>query len=344
MTRSQSGEHISVEEPVFILGNPRSGTTLFRLVLTAHSEIGIPPESEFIVALFKRYGAVRAFDAPTLEALKSDLGGGRIDLATQWKVDIELLFKEPDKFLGKSYAAVCAQLYREYQTVRGFEETAIWGDKNNAYGNYIDVLSYLYPSARFIHLVRDGRAVLNSYKKLKVDEKQKYAPLLPKDARSVAQKWIDLTGRIDKHLRKYAPERHMTIRYEDLVSEFDTAAKRLCDFLGIEYDVNMQHFDELNRRYELEPREYGWKENTFKPINQARCDSWRTELNDDDIRVFEVEAATALARYGYPNLFGDAGAQASVLRSRILLNGRVREALRAARLRYVQTSKLVKLQ
>lgn len=327
--------------PVFILGNPRSGTTLFRLLLTSHPKIGIPPESEFIVALFKRYGAVQAFDADTLKKLRSDLAGGIINLAEQWKVDLDSLFANSESFLGLDYAGVCAHIYCKFQIVRGFSEPVIWGDKNNAYGNYIDVLNYLFPSARFIHLVRDGRAVLNSYKKLNVDKAQKHAPILTKEVKIVAHQWADMTDRIDRHLKKFAPDRHVTVRYEDLVRDFDQVTKNLCDFLQIEYNASMRDFDELNRQYELEPREYGWKANTFEPIDPTKCDSWLRELIDDDIRAFETEAANRLARYGYECGFGSQDFGATMFRSRILFKGRIREMLRGTRLKTIQVQKFI---
>lgn len=336
MTSSYQTAPGSDKSPVFILGNPRSGTTLFRLVLTAHPKIGIPPESEFIVAAFKRFGSVRCFDASALEALKSDLNGDVVNLGEQWKVDINELFCDSDNFLGKDYAGVCSQLYRQFQIIRGFEQIEIWGDKNNAYGNYVDVLTYLFPSARFIHLVRDGRAVLNSYKKLETNPGHKYAPILPKTAQSVALRWVDTVSRIDRHLSRLAPENHLTVRYEDVLSNFVPEIGRVCKFLGIEYESKMLHFDQLNRRHELEPHEYGWKKNTYKPLDSKKAVSWRTELAMQEMEIFERQAASILCRFDYPLVSNINADQKSNSLAPALIKGRVKEQARSVRLNLVK--------
>ena len=55
-------DHFRTEDPVFILANPRSGSTLFRLMLAAHPSIVIPPESEFIVKLYPKFGHIESFN------------------------------------------------------------------------------------------------------------------------------------------------------------------------------------------------------------------------------------------------------------------------------------------
>lgn len=319
-------------QPVFILGNPRSGTTFFRLVLTAHSKIGIPPETDFIVRHFLRYGHIHSFSEDQWNSFAAELFNGPIDLRERWKVTATDLLLNKNDFVGKSFSAICSQIYQNYQSARGFAAKEVWGDKNNAYGNYIDVLNYIFPSARYIHLVRDGRAVLNSYRKLEAQPRQLRAPMLPKDAKEVAFRWVDMTGRIDRHLRKYAPDRHLCLRYEDIIGDFENEIARVTHFLGIQYEEEMRDFYKMNRKHEFEPREYAWKENTFKPLDPEKKDAWLTELTECDIEAFERGAAKTLIRYNYDlKTTASWRAQSSVSKKR-MFSALFREKMRAARL------------
>lgn len=287
------------DSPVFVLGNPRSGTTFIRLILTCHSEIGIPPESEFIVKLFSRYGHINAFNEVQLKKLIQDVNGGVVDLSSQWKVDANKLLSQADTFVGQSYASVCANIYRGYQSYRGFGDVRLWGDKNNAYANYINVLNYLFPTARYIHVIRDGRAVLNSYQKLEYRSNQQYAPVLSHKAKSVALSWSDTVSRIADDLNKFAPNRHIAIMYEDVLKDFPNEISAVCEFLGLHYESSMLEFHSMNQTHELEPRDYEWKQNTFKPLDPMKSEAWRSELPSNDLITFDTIAHETLVKFGY---------------------------------------------
>jgi len=56
----------------FILGRPRSGTTLLRTLLDAHPQVKVPPEYPVVLQLYKKYGRIRQWDETTLEEFKKD--------------------------------------------------------------------------------------------------------------------------------------------------------------------------------------------------------------------------------------------------------------------------------
>jgi len=212
---------------------------------------------------------------------------------------MESLIPSKNVLFGEGYSQVCAYLYRSYQRAKQLGPTTIWGDKNNAYHNYIDVLTYLYPNARFMHVVRDGRAVLNSIQQLEFPTGQKYAPRLSAAARQASLEWTDTLSRVERHLKRYAPGRHITVRYEDVLTDFEAQIREVCHFLSIEYESGMSEFSEKNRRHGLEPTKYSWKKNTFRPIDTSRLAMWRQELNENTIKEFERYAARKLECYDY---------------------------------------------
>ncbi|MBL3563681.1 sulfotransferase [Rhodovulum sulfidophilum] len=343
MTGPSTNLQRGIGSPVFVVGNPRSGTTLFRLILTAHSKVGIAPETAFIIRLYPRYGHVKRFDERTLDRFEADLNRTSIDLESHWKTTIRDLFARKEDFVGRSYPEVCAQLYRNFHKVRGLGPVEIWGDKNNAYGNYLDVLNHLFPTARFIHVVRDGRAVFNSYKKLPKNEAHKYAPALPRDARAVSLRWVDMVSRIDRQLARKAPGRHLAVRYEDVLQNFQPTMDKVCAFMGLEYQEAMRGFDQLNRKFELEPHEYGWKENTFKPLDPDKTSSWRTELGLEEIAIFERESAEVLTHYGYRlETQADSSSAGRDFRPEIV-KGRAKEFMRSARFTAIRARSMIGL-
>ncbi len=317
--------------PIFVLGNPRSGTTLLRLMLTAHSDIGIAPECEFIVKQFPRYGHLTKFTKSDVDAFLSDIGGKILDIAEMWEVPLAEIVPNTEALIGLSYAEVCAVIYRGYQSAKGFASGMYWGDKNNAFGNYIDVLTFLYPNARFVHIVRDGRAVLHSYKKLQVDATQKYAPNLPQDSFSVGFDWDDMVNRIDRHLNRYAKGRYVVVRYEDILDRPDHEMRKICDFLGLNYEPSMLEYHIASKKHSHEPKSYHWKKNTRAPIQVKRKDAWTKKLLPKDVETFEAIAKPVMERHQYDLINNNVRRMQNARLMGLRLKARTREVLRHIR-------------
>ena len=332
-----TGADPSTASPIFLLGNPRSGTTMVRLMLTSHRAIGIPPESEFIVKLYSAFGHISSFSSQQAQAFRAALSGEPINLAEQWEVSLDELIPSDRELIGMDYATVCASIYQSYQAAKGLPRTEMWGDKNNAYGQYVDLLASLFPKAKFIHLVRDGRAVLNSYRKLEVSADKKYAPLLPQNASMVALRWRDAVERIERHLKRYAPDRSISLRYEDVLADPEGQSRRLCDFLGLEYDPDMLEFHTKNAEQGLEPRSYSWKANTFQPLDAQKGAKWLSELCQEDLKAFEAVARPLLVDQGYEPTMPNAAGRSGSLKFAFLAT--TREYLRHLRVLLVNARK-----
>ena len=287
--------------PVFLIGNPRSGTTMFRLALTAHSCVSIPPENPFIISLFAKYGHVQNFNQEQLTTLMQDLRGEPVAIFSRWKKVPEATIQSLlDDSVGCSYAEICAKLYRAYPRPAGMN-SMIWGDKNNSYYRYLEMLNWLFPNAKFIHLVRDGRAVLASYQALlKKQEDNERFPVLPADPVVAATRWSDAVRSTDAYLSSLAKDRYIKVRYEDVVTDFENQMRSVCALLGLEYEPDMENFHELNQKFELEPRDYDkWKWRTRQPITAKRVDAWRESLSTADVARFEAVAGRVLVSQNY---------------------------------------------
>lgn len=280
--------------PIFVIGNPRSGTTLLRLMLTAHPNIGIPPESGWLVELYNKYHQQELAGNMVEDFVDDLLGVPKIE---EWQLDREGLLARLQCLGPISYGAAADQIYRFYLEKQGLKIR--WGDKNNYYLNHIEKLVTLFPEAQFLHIVRDGRDVACSYRDL-AQETGRYAPTLPSGICEAALHWTKNVNRIEKSFARIDSRGSFTIRYEDLVNDPEATLKRVCDFLGEDFDDSMLTFDELNKSENLEPEIYmSWKALTRHPLTTARVGRWQREMFLEDQFLFGLVANRTLRAYGY---------------------------------------------
>ncbi len=278
----------------FIVGVPRSGTTLLRLQLDAHPELAIPAETGF-GAVATRFAGSPPTREDFLTAVAelptwADLGVGRDELASA-------LEAVPEWSLSAGFRAY----YRAYAAKHG---KARYGDKTPDHASNMDTLARVLPEARFIHIIRDGRGVAASLRGL---------PFAPGDGgiRAIATDWRDT---IWSARRMAARLSHYTeVRYERLVSEPEPVLRELCAFLDLPFEPSMltAHERALDRLAELrsaavqahgvvrlgDGTEVGVR--TSRPPDPSRAGRWRNELSEYDVAQFERLAGGSLALDGY---------------------------------------------
>ena len=146
--------------PLFLLGSQRSGTTMLRLMLNNHSSLAIPHESAFITLWFEKLGAYG--DLSNREnALRLLDAVSEHPLVKRGK-----LVADRDAILSKpirTYRDFIDAIFRTYAESLGKPR---WGDKTPFYTPDIDILRRIFPEAKFVHLVRDGRDVILSQKSI----------------------------------------------------------------------------------------------------------------------------------------------------------------------------------
>lgn len=139
-----------------VVGVPRSGTTLLRMMIDAHSVIAIPPETGFLPSLAdldpEQDASRTALDIITALHTWPDFG-----------MDAVALRETLDRLSPITPADAARTFYRTYAA--RFKKHR-WGDKTPTYGSSIDRIAALLPEARFIHIIRDGRDVMVSVRGL----------------------------------------------------------------------------------------------------------------------------------------------------------------------------------
>jgi hypothetical protein len=287
--------------PLFIIGNPRSGTSLLRLILTSHSYILIPPECGFVIWLHQKYADWQGIDSGNTIKVKSFLN----DLVAcrkfdTWFLDPAIIEIQIYECQPKTYAELCEIVYSSFRFVVG-KSFSIWGDKNNFHLHYLHELLNLYKNARFLHIARDGRDVACSYREvMSVKSNSRYAPHLETEIMGIALEWSSNLKKIDSFMSTRPHEAAMTIRYEDLVLKPRPTIMAICDWLGVVFEEVMLNFNQQNILKKLEPDlTIDWKKRTLQPISGATVGRYAELLSKEEQDEFLCGAGNMLRRYSY---------------------------------------------
>jgi hypothetical protein len=279
----------------FIVGVARSGTTMLRLMLDAHSELAIPPETHFL---------------PTILSLREH-GDGQRD---RFSERVMSFFTWNDFGIDKQdFLAAVAELQPFdlaagircfYRLYAGRQGKYRWGDKTPPYVNHVAAITECLAEAHIVHLIRDGRAVAASRRHLD------FGP--GPEIRAQAEDWSGSIRAARSQARSC--RRYLEIHYEQLVSRPEATLLTICDFLGLPFESEMLSYYERAPQRLQEFRD--WRtpdgdivsrrsdriaihQGALRPPDPARIDHWRNELGSEEIAVFESVAADLLRDLGY---------------------------------------------
>lgn len=292
MTSSATDQPLSDIPIFFIIGRPRSGTTLLRLLFEAHPNVIIPPESPFIISLYKKYGRITQWNDAVLEAFAEDLLKQRY--FDKWLVSKEELLVHLQKVKGHiTFHDMVKHVCLAYQSVYDKQEIRLIGDKNPFYSLYIRRIHKLFPEAKIIHLTRDYRD--NYLSLINVNFEVPIVPL-------VIYRW-KFAYRLARKLKEQHPGQVYSLRYEDLATDPETEFGKLCSFLNIGFDPSVMKFYE--KKQEVEKVYSGSSDinvihkSLLNPISTSRMNLWKTQMTPKQIRIAEIVAGKTGEMAGY---------------------------------------------
>lgn len=239
--------------PFFLVGSERSGTTLLRLMLSHHPAIECAPEFEFLIEPL-----TSGPDWPDADAYADWLETSRIFLPHGLRVDRGLAYPDLARGFLEQYGA------RSGKPVLGA-----------TCHKHFDRLLRLWPEARFVHLLRDGRDVARSC----------IAMGWAGNVWTGAQRWIDAETLWSELARAIPAERRLDVRYEDLVSDPEAVLGRVCRFLGREFDAGMLDYPESS---------------TYGRPDPSLAERWRRDLSSGELALLEARIGPLLRERGYP--------------------------------------------
>lgn len=288
-------------QPFFILANPRSGSSLLRIICDCNQYLSIPPECGFMEWLFEDFKNWKAEDCKNEEKLNSLLDAiVNSKKFFTWKVEREELKARMIARLPGNYQEVVEEVYLTYGAQR---KTNIlkWGDKNNYYIDRLEKLNAIFPEAKYIHLLRDGRDVATSYLQLlNLKTNSAFIPQLSNSIENIAAEWDANNKKIQEFLNSRKKENVCFIRFEDVLQNTEDELRQLCEFLDVPFDKQMLEYYRINEKFQLEPSEtLDWKTKTLEKPDKKAIGKYLKIFNSEEINRFNQIAKDTLIKYDY---------------------------------------------
>jgi len=318
---SHKGQDAAAAGPFFIVYKARSGSTHLAELLTAHPSIGIAPESNLVLSLWEWSGG----------------GRRRVETADDLREALDMLYAEP-KFVtwevgrGALEASLLPRLpvgvgevamaaVNDYCAAK-YPSSSVRGVKKGSYALHAPAVLGMFPGAKFISLVRDGRAIYASSKRARHSDTGE--PFETDPVRS-ALVWKRMVTALDRYRGEPF---FLEIQYERLIAEPEETLRRVLSFLGL--PAGPAELEAM-----LRPREAAFVHKRYSYLHPhvgkagqlSRIDGWREELPEGEVREFERVAGQTLASKGYEPV-SKPGAwdrlRASMLETRVAVGRRLR--------------------
>ncbi len=251
-------------DPIFIVGAPRSGTTLLRTMLNRHPDIGICDETFFFYYVGSRrkvFGELKSMAnrEPVVDRYLETQRVRRLGLHTQ---DLRTALLRD----GEDYERLFLALLRFYAASQGKRR---YGEKTPQHAYHVDTLCRVYPGCRIIHLVRDPRDVVASLNRMPFG-----APYTAANARV----WRSCVQAAE---RESGRDNFLRVHYEHLVDRPEGELQRICRFISEPYHRCMLAADPSARV------DQWWFQRAQEPLSTDRKEKWREDLTPTDVGVVE---------------------------------------------------------
>ncbi len=259
----------SPEQPdhIFIGGVGRSGTTLFRSMLHAHPRLHCGPEAKLVPIICGQR-------QQWLQNMKADLQAAGIGE------------QQVDRAVRAFLSSLLADMAAPGQRV---------AEKTPHNLLHMAYLGRLFPRARFLHVIRDGRAVVASLLRQRWLDATGKPVWYCADAQSAARYWRELITATRQQV-PIVPGRYLELRYEALVEDPERELRRVLAFLGERWDPAVLQHERSSLA--LSPLESS-SAAAARAVNQEALDKWRQQLDKRALNAVLREAGTLLRELCY---------------------------------------------
>ena len=252
--------------PIIVLGAPRSGTTFLQELLNSHPEVYVSHEMRLFAWLNDTVNTLPKLD--------------------------RCLVTFREQFVMHLRATLPGLIRTFY--AQKWPQARYWGDKNPHYADpanegCLDLVAELFPGAKFINIVRDGRDVTTSILR-KTDATGRGWT----DWRGAHNTWLSHTAVAEKFGESQPPERYFSLRYEDLVQNEVEWSSRIFSFLGVPMHRNVELFCQ-----QQQAKRTPFSGPTRDLTADVKVSDWREFLSpEDQLRSLELLGPKLLS-YGY---------------------------------------------
>lgn len=285
-SRLQNALQIDERRVFFVVGCQKSGTTWVQRLLDAHPRIACGGEGNFcdlILTLFKQ----AAEQYRNIQAQRRE-------------IDLEIAFNDDD--LAASVRLITDGLLAQYlrRTAEPASIIAV-GDKTPEHAGFIPLLEHLYPNARFIHIIRDGRdaAVSGWAHKHREDEAVAFESFADYADYFAEKHWV-WNIKAARQGANAVPGRYLEIRYEALHTHPEEEMKKVLDFLGVDADdESIRTCLEKASFHVLSGGREPGREDAESFYRKGVVGDWKNMFDDDAERRFNHVAGNLLETLGY---------------------------------------------
>lgn len=273
---------------IFIVGMPRSGTTLLNYILHAHSKISIAPETHFFDKFFNKYKNILSYSPnKKIEMLNSYLNGEDIEI-------LDFTKEEKKEIIDSTILSDFKLKKTFYEILNKYSEktnSKIFGEKTPAHLEYIETINKWFPNAKFIIIYRDPRDVCLSLKNV---------PWNNGNSETNAKRWnkyIELSNKY-KQNNQISPKL-LEIKYEELISNPIEVVKEICSHIEVSYEEQMLKYYENITTKSKELELVTWKNKNKESIDKNNFNKWISKLSLDEIKKIETITSPNLKDKGY---------------------------------------------
>ncbi len=276
--------------PIFIVGANRSGTTLLRLMLNAHSRIAIPDEMHYF-----RYEIagipIENWQRPT-------------DSRDEWWSFIDRFIRENCGHLDKFDVNEVARTLKSVEqpnlrdpllvTMNSWAHAhgkSRWGEKTPGTLYYCDVAHAMFPNAKFIYMARDPRGGLLSMQNTSFYTNQAVINCLIREK-------SHRVGRATL-LNSVPAKQRIDIRYEDLVAKPEETLQQICEFLDEPFEQSMLEFYRDSKKFMIKEASSDFNKAAHKPIDSSKANRWLEVLTKDEIATAEAICRDEIQEFNY---------------------------------------------
>lgn len=278
--------------PVFVVGHPRSGTTLVQLLLTAHPAFSSGPETHFFVHVLAPFDG---WENGTLSPAQLEVAFKR--LAGKPGIQLDEAFKatlhKQASGGGIAPAYFLHQLMRYFAQQSGKATAPRWVEKTPRHVQYVPQILTLFPHAQVINIVRDPRDVVSSPPRFYESRSAAYRRQVCVER---AESWNAMVG-LSKTFE--ADSRIMTIRYEDIIADAEGSLLRMMQFLGETYrPESLEHFADHYDQVVLPQEELRKSLLAIGEIVDRRG-IWKRRMSEREARLVELICEPLMREFGY---------------------------------------------
>lgn len=282
------------KEAIFVLSCPRSGSTIFRLILAGHAKLFSPPELHIL--------PFQSMKQRKAQLLRNDFEWMRYGLV-EALVELEKLEHSDAIQRLEELEENDTSIQDVYRLLQDLIGDRILVDKTPFYAcseQWLARAEELFENPKYIFLTRHPYGMINSFVKLRLKDLtvDKFGLVDDNPWRLAEKWWANGNDNIYRFLQKIPDERKRTVRYEDYIADSSAVVPEICDFIGVEFNDDMLNPYENNSKIMIE----GIGDPNIASrsrIDSSVADAWKKTPPPQDLCDYSVELAYRLG-YSIP--------------------------------------------